>query len=460
MYRFKQFILFAGDIILLFIGFYAALAVRYFEIPTNRLVTLTPSFIILFFGAALLLFIAGLYDVNRAKNSWTFFQKLAIVAILWIVVGIIYFYLFPTNFLTPKTILLLTSVSGFGLVAIWRYLHNRFVSAVILRSNVVFAGVTPEVEELVRLFRKESQRGFTVSGIIHVGDIPNISPALADLPIAPTLKELENNRHVSKVQLIVIAPELTKNNVLLAELYANLYRQVEVVDLAYFYEEILGRIPPFTFADAWFLTNLREHQKKIYDRIRILLDYTLALVMAIFFLITLPFVALLIKINSPGLIFFKQKRIGRAGRPFTIYKFRTMHSLSADGSAEVDGPEFAKINDSRITAVGKFLRRVRLDEVPQFINILQGNMGIVGPRPERPEFVKELTDRMPPYALRHLIKPGITGWAQLHSSYYGTIDENLAKLEYDLYYIKNRGFILDCIILLRTIGILGSLAGR
>ena len=152
--------------------------------------------------------------------------------------------------------------------------------------------------------------------------------------------------------------------------------------------------------------------------------------------------------------------MGRQGLIFKVYKYRTMKSLAADGSAETGGPQFAADKDARITSVGKILRLTRLDEIPQFINILKSEMSVIGPRPERPEFVDQLTEKMPYYSLRHLIKPGLTGWAQINNVYYGTIEENLQKLEYDLFYIKNRNFTLDVSIILRTINTILRLAGR
>ena len=198
----------------------------------------------------------------------------------------------------------------------------------------------------------------------------------------------------------------------------------------------------------------------MYDRFRILVDYILAFFMGLVCACLFPFIALLIKLDSRGAIFFRQTRVGRNGRLFTIYKFRTMQSLTKEGSAELAGPRFASVNDARITRVGQFLRKTRLDELPQCFNILKGEMSLIGPRPERPEFVDKLTAEMPFYSLRHLLKPGLTGWAQIHRSYYGNIEENLFKLQYDLFYLKNRGFILDCVIILRTINTLLRFAGR
>ena len=366
--------------------------------------------------------------------------------------GIIYFYINPGNYVTPKTILILSAALGFALVILWRYLHNHFLSSTIWRNKIVFIGLSPETIELLEFISAEPERGYDVLGVVGGAALPE---RLASVPIVNKFSEL-----TAKAQLIVVSPQFAADENLQKELYNSLFHQAEIVDLANFYENILGRIPSFTFSESWFLTNLREQQKKIYDRFRTFVDYAFALILGIFFLITFPFVALAIKLTSAGAIFFSQERVGRLGKIFKIYKYRTMKSLNADGSAEINGPIFAAANDDRITGVGNFLRKTRLDEIPQFINILRGEMSIVGPRPERPEFVRQLTEAMPFYALRHLIKPGLTGWGQINKSYYGNIEENLFKLQYDLFYIKNRGPLLDAAILLKTINTLVRMAGR
>jgi lipopolysaccharide/colanic/teichoic acid biosynthesis glycosyltransferase len=226
------------------------------------------------------------------------------------------------------------------------------------------------------------------------------------------------------------------------------------------YEQIMRKIPPFTFSESWFLVQLNEQRGKTYDRFRILIDYISALFLGSILCVSMPFVALAIKLDSPGPVFFKQQRVGRNNNLFTLYKFRSMKALTADGSAELNGPQFTSLNDNRITRVGKILRKFRLDELPQIINVFKGEMALIGPRPERPEFTKQLTEKIPFYPLRHLVKPGFTGWAQVQQSYYDTIDENLIKLEYDLYYVKNRGPLLDLAIILRTVGIVVGMKGR
>ena len=453
MTRLKQLALLAGDLIILYIGLYFALYFRYLKTPGQNLHDLLSPMTQLFLLAAIILFIAGLYDISKTKNSWAFYQKIIISALTWTVFGIIYFYINPKTAITPKTILLLTAVIGFGLISLWRFFYNKFISTT-LKYNIIFAGVTSEVKELINNIQKEPRLGYFVTGVIGEKD-----SSLSNVFFGKTIAEI-NTQTNNPANIIVLSPQMTNNLDLLKELYQSLFQQVSIINLSDFYELVMHRIPPFTFSEGWFVANLHEQQKKIYDRFRILTDYVLAGIIGIFFIATIPFIALAIKLNSKGKIFFSQNRVGRQGLIFKVYKYRTMMSLAADGSAETGGPQFAADKDVRITTVGKFLRLTRLDEIPQFINILKGEMSVIGPRPERPEFVIQLTEKMPYYALRHLIKPGLTGWAQIHNAYYGTIEENLQKLEYDLFYIKNRNFTLDVSIILRTVNTILRLAGR
>lgn len=456
MHRLKQLTLFLGDVALLYLGIYAAVALRFLEWPSQKLVELIAPMTQLFLLAALIMFIVGLYDIGRARNSRAFFEKLGISAAIWLVLGIVYFYINPRPNVTPKTILLFTAVIGFSLVGIWRYFYNRFLSTVIWKTTIVFAGITPEVLELAEKINREPELGYRIIGIIADENAASIPPAI---PSANTLNALVQ-KNGQMPELIIMAPKMLTDKILLGDLYKAIFQQASIVELAVFFEGLLKRVPPFTFSESWFVAHLHEQQKKIYDRLRILIDYAVAVILGILTFVTVPFVAIAIKLNSNGPVFFKQKRVGRGGQIFTIYKYRTMRALSADGSAELSGAQYAASNDSRITGVGKFLRRTRLDEFPQFVNILKGEMALIGPRPERPEFVAELTAKMPFYALRHLIKPGITGWAQIQRSYYGNIEENLFKLEYDLYYVKNRGPLMDLGILLKTINIISRMMGR
>lgn len=458
MYRLKQITLLIGDFACLYIGLYLAVFLRYLKLPSTQFLELIAPMTGLFFLATIVMFTAGLYDVSKSKNSWLFFQRIILSALAWIVFGIIYFYINPRKDVSPKTILLLTSLSGFGLTAAWRFVYNKFISTK-LTSGVVFVGITEEVHELIEKIKNEPQLGYHVTGIIETSRINSNIIAQHHITSYASIKELQAV-HTQNTSLIVLSPHMGTDKQIVQELYQSLFQQISIISLSDFYESIMHRIPPFTFSEGWFVAHLQEQQKKIYDRLRILSDYLLALFVGIFCFITFPVIAIAIKLNSKGQIFFSQNRVGKGGLIFKVYKYRTMKSLSADGSAETNGPQFAASQDARITTVGKFLRLTRLDEIPQFINILKGEMSFIGPRPERPEFVAQLTEKMPFYSLRHLIKPGLTGWAQINKSYYGTIEENLQKLEYDLYYIKNRNFTLDISILLRTINTILRMSGR
>ncbi len=459
MLRLKQITLLFGDTLLLYLGLYTSLWLRYGQVSPRQWNELVIPMSFLYLLATILMFITGLYDISRAKNNRSFYQKILLSAGIWFIIGTLYFYFNPKQYITPKTIFFLNTLIGFGFISIWRWLHNRFLSTVIWSNGIIFAGLTNEVNELVHLLENEPQRGYRVLALIDPTNNSTRSFLSDTTPCVSTLDEYLKHSQIVP-NLIVVTSAMANNQDFLKTLYPHLFEQIEVVELAHFYEQIMGRIPPFIFSESWFITHLREQQKKIYDRLRILIDYFVVLFLAFIFVLTFPFIALAIKLTSSGPVFFKQKRIGRQEKPFTMYKYRTMKVLGENGSAETSGPQFASKNDARITMVGSFLRRTRLDELPQCINILKNEMALIGPRPERPEFVRELVSKMPFYSLRHLIKPGLTGWAQLQHSYYGTLDENLQKLEYDLYYIKNRGPVLDLAILLRTINIVAGMKGR
>jgi exopolysaccharide biosynthesis polyprenyl glycosylphosphotransferase len=218
-----------------------------------------------------------------------------------------------------------------------------------------------------------------------------------------------------------------------------------VVELNHLYEDVFGRVPLRNLTPAWFMGLLHLHRRP-YSRVtKRAFDLLCAAILLVPVAILLPFVALLVRCSGPGPIFFRQVRLGEGGQPFTIVKFRTMVV-----DAEPDGPVWASARDPRITAIGRFLRRTRLDELPQLANVLRGDMSIVGPRPERPEFVDLLKDEVPFWERRHIVKPGITGWAQIRCGY---TDDSLSaaeKLSHDLYYVKHRCLVLDLAIALKT----------
>jgi exopolysaccharide biosynthesis polyprenyl glycosylphosphotransferase len=220
---------------------------------------------------------------------------------------------------------------------------------------------------------------------------------------------------------------------------------INFLDFATAYEIITEKVPVSTISKIWFLENLKEGEKKIYDKFKRVFDVFLSFLILILTSPLWPFIVLAIKIEDKGPVFYKQERVGKNKKIFKLIKFRSMVP-----QAEKEGPKWAEIEDQRVTKVGKFLRRFHLDEIPQMINVIKGDISLVGPRPERPEFVEKLEKEIPHYNLRHIIKPGFTGWAQIKFRYARSVMDSLEKFQYDLYYIKNRSLFLDLKILLKT----------
>jgi sugar transferase (PEP-CTERM system associated) len=224
------------------------------------------------------------------------------------------------------------------------------------------------------------------------------------------------------------------------------FNGIKVIDAPSFYEERTGKLLIEDITPSWliFSDGFRKTAMKCFCK-RIL-DIFMASIGLMLTLPLFPVIALVIKIDSPGPIFFRQLRVGEKEKNFILYKFRTMKQNAESGT----GPVWAQKNDSRITRVGKFLRRTRLDEIPQLYNVLVGDMSFIGPRPERPEFVEELKKIIPYYSERHSVKPGITGWAQIRYRYGASVEDSLEKLRYDLYYIKHLSLFLDVLIIMET----------
>ncbi len=230
-------------------------------------------------------------------------------------------------------------------------------------------------------------------------------------------------------------------------------RGITVMDLPGLYEDVTRKLYIETITPSWFIFSSGFCLSRIRRAIKRLSDLLFAALGLGLFACFLPGLALAIRLDSPGPVFFRQIRTGLGGRPFTVFKLRSMRL-----DAERNGAVWAGQNDPRITRLGRFLRKTRLDELPQLYNVLRGDMSLIGPRPERPEFIRKLEKQIPFYSERHCVKPGVTGWAQVRYPYGASVEDALEKLRYDLYYIKNQSFLLDMEIVLRTIGVvlLGS----
>lgn len=459
VYRFKQLVLLSGDLISFSLGFWISLAIRYFELPLPGAINEKLSvFTALFASWVVINFINGLYDLGQLKEKKQYLRLLESAA-LSLFVSIFILYLTPNNQTTPKTILLLNIIFGFLICYFWRLIYARFIIDKNLGSRVIFIGWNQEISELIEILNKHPERGYQPVAVFDENNKITERPP-AEITVYRHIQALRSAINAHQANLIVTEPQIQSNPNVLKELYELLFWPVRITELSAFYETITGRVPPSTFSDTWFLGNLANIDKPIFSRIKRFVDYFFAVILGFFLLIISPLVILGIKLTSRGPILFKQARVGHFGAVFNIYKFRTMFVMAPDGSAEKNGAQFASKNDKRATPFGKFLRKTRLDELPQVINLFKGEITLVGPRPERPEIVANLESQMPYYSLRHMVKPGITGWAAIHQHYTDTLETTLKKLQFDLYYIKNRSILLDAIILLKTINVVIRMMGQ
>jgi exopolysaccharide biosynthesis polyprenyl glycosylphosphotransferase len=260
-----------------------------------------------------------------------------------------------------------------------------------------------------------------------------------------------------RVHTVVLAVTHNVSGDLLQVLTDSLQQGIEVLPMPVLYEQLTGKVPVEHIGDHWSVSMPIEHPgtRTIWHISKRMFDIVWASLGLICLVLLFPFLALAIYIDSPGPIFYTQERVGCYGRPFRVIKFRSMVP-----DAEKDGAVWAREKDSRVTRVGRFLRKMHIDEFPQFLNILKGEMSVVGPRPERPEFIDELAEDIPFYRVRHAVKPGMAGWGLIHQGYGASKEDALVKLQYDLYYIKHQSFWLDLMILGRTFMDAFSFGGR
>ncbi len=290
-----------------------------------------------------------------------------------------------------------------------------------------------------------------IAGLHHAALRPRFVPqAVLDFedtcPCLGTVDDIVEVLAETGADEVVVGMDIAATPTVGRAVAASLQNRCRVTDETTFLEKLMGEVPAEGISAEWVLrADVQNHWS--YDACKWLLDVAVALVGLVLTLPLWPLIALAIKLDSRGPVFYRQTRVGRHGRVFTMYKFRTMGM-----DAECGGAQWARENDPRVTRLGRFLRNSRLDELPQLINILRGDMSLVGPRPERPEFVSNLEQLLPHYRLRHLIKPGLTGWAQIHYGYGASVADAYRKLCFDLYYLKHRSLELDTAILVRTVG--------
>ena len=397
-----------------------------------------------------------MYDLRRAARRDETLKGVLLTTGVSALLYLLVFFLAPPNSL-PRTGVGVFIVAAAILNFLWRNIYIVVFTAQEFLRRVVIVGAGRAGTTLAGVIRNIVPHPLDVVGFID-DDPEKAGTHVQGYPIlggAELLLPLIEEEHISDVILAIsheVHPEMFQTLLTVEE------KGIEISTMPATYERLLGRVPIFLLESDWILRSFvdQAHVGGFYELMKRILDIVGGLVGTAITLILLPFIALAIFIDSGSPVIFTQNRLGLSGRQYTIIKFRTMRN-------EDERTNKARVtveNDERITRVGRILRKSHLDELPQFINVLRGEMSLVGPRAERNELVEHLQARVPFYRARLLVKPGITGWAQVNFGYAATVEDTGVKLEYDLYYIKHRHLGLDLLILLRTIGTVVGLKGQ
>ena len=375
----------------------------------------------------------GLLNLKSYKHFIDLIYALIGANFLALVTATVFFYIQPTLIITPRRFLLVDIFLIFVLSFLWQS-FIRWISINTHKQTVYLIDLKNEYTEYKKEF-EDSTNGMSIHSISHT-----------------ELLDLTEKTHRLHQTSLFIVPSKSNYSTETLQLFAHLHSHgATFIRFDDFYEQTFRRVFTTSINDWWLLEHTHRDHFGIYPVLKRLLDIIFAVIIAIVFLLSFPFIVLLIKIFDPGTIFFAQTRLSINGIPFTIFKYRTMKTGTQNNT-------WTKNNDPRVTRIGKFLRTTRLDELPQCINILRGDMSLIGPRPEQAGIVKLLKEEIPYFESRHAIRPGLTGWAQLHI-YAGNTEETKQKLQYDLYYLKHRSILFDLEIILKTISHLFFLKG-
>jgi sugar transferase, PEP-CTERM system associated/exopolysaccharide biosynthesis polyprenyl glycosylphosphotransferase len=332
------------------------------------------------------------------------------------------------------------------LMVAWRVAIHWVLGHPELGERILIVGSGPFAIEIARETLGRPDAGFRVVGFVD-SDPALVGQSLINPKVIGLTSELGELVKSENIDRIVVAIGDRRGQFPTQELLRlSLSGDVSIEESASFYERLTGRVLLDMIRPSWLIFSSRGQRVRTSEVARAIMHRTIALLGAIISLPIAIVTAILIKIDSRGPVLYKQQRVGKNGRAFTLMKFRSMRT-----DAEKDGPVWAKSEDERMTRLGRIIRKIRVDEIPQFWNILRGDMNFVGPRPERPHFVAQLAQEIPFYEQRHLIPPGLTGWAQIKYPYGASIEDAKQKLQYDLYYIKNQNLTLDATILFETI---------
>ena len=386
----------------------------------------------------LLSYYFDLYEPQRISGRWEiYFRLLLLLSVLsFLLAGLVYFV--PDIDIGPNVLVAGASILAFALV-VWRIAYDWILGLSVFRERVYVLGSGERARKVVEILKTRRDAGMeVVSGRHDDGSAGELDRFSADLRAFCNPK--------FSIERVIVAMEDRRKSMPVRELLDLRLRGVVIEDAGAVMERLLGKLPLDGLNPSSLIFTHGFNVKASQQILRRLVSIGVSFLGLAICLPFIPFLILAVRLSSPGPIFFRQTRVGLRGRPFSVIKFRTMRQ-----DAEAAGAVWATKNDPRVTRLGRFMRTTRLDEIPQLWNVLRGEMGFVGPRPERPEFVQWLSSEIPFYELRHMIRPGITGWAQVRYQYGASLEETKQKLEYDLYYIKHLSLGLDLLIMFETV---------
>ncbi len=451
--RKKQFTtLLLGDTVVFIASLWLTLSLRNLALPTQAgFVELLTPFTLLFAVWLLVFFISGLYDAHTLLIKSKLPKRIFTAHISNLVIATLFFYLIPYFGVTPKSILFIYLVVSSGLIALWRFLiYPKLVRQSSVPLIILAEGL--DIEYLDQKIKSATNSPIQILEILKPSEFENENGNIGgneNLSMVERIRGIISHNPNAVIAVDLINPFIQKHA---DSLYSLIFSSVQFVEIQNVYEDITDKVPLGLINEVWFLKHASIEPNIIYDFLKRAMDIAISLPLFIISLISYPLVWFAMKIEDNGALFYTPERIGESGRPMKIYKFRTMSIMDA-------GNQLGQ-NANKITRLGKILRVSRIDELPQLWNILNGDMSLIGPRPEFPTLVELYKKEIPHYNVRHLIKPGLSGWAQIHHEKPPhSVEETKEKLAYDLYYIKHRSVWLDLKIALQTIKTLLSRVG-
>lgn len=390
----------------------------------------------------LTLYFFDLYDLRRTSSaSETAVRIIQSFGVGCILLAFLY-YSFPVLVISTQVFW-----TGYFIICltltIWRLIYYSILKKRLFTQPILLVGTKKIATNIATEIEDKQDAGYKIAAFIGESQ-PLFNPH--DAPILPPGTSLFENCEKYHSSRVVVALDDRRGTMPIQDLLSCKIHGIDIDDGISFYEAITGKILVENVNPAWLIFSEGFKITRMSYFIKRSLDILLSILGLLISLPITSVTALLIKLESPGPVFYTQERVGERERPYKVIKFRSMRQ-----DAEKDGAVWAMKNDTRVTRIGGFIRKVRIDEIPQMWNVLTGEMSFVGPRPERPIFVKKLTESIPYYSLRHSVKPGITGWAQVCYPYGASEEDALRKLEYDLYYIKNQSIFIDLLVIFRTV---------